>query len=165
MVKVFYLEGPDLAGKSTLATQLAKMYFGSVIHFGPPTTDDVFEQYGAPIHQAYHEAKSAGCGALIIDRAHISEQVYGPILRGHIAGKRWQWKLLESALDQLGTTRLYVNPGRKVIRNRLLTRGEDFVTEVQLDRVQTAYNRLLLNHPKWTHIDANAQKLMEVLTK
>lgn len=168
-MKIFLLEGPDGAGKSTLADQL-NLLAGNVyvehLHFSQPKGDDIWAEYGEPIAAACARINAIDeNGWLIIDRLHISEKVYGPIFRGRIAGKRWQWRKLEEFLDTLPITRLYVSPGWKTVMQRFLSRGDDFVVSDQLYDIHRKYYRLLGNDPKWFRIDSAGQRLMAVLAQ
>lgn len=168
-MKVFLLEGCDGAGKTTLAQQLDLLAGSSYVehlHFSQPKSDDAWAEYGEPIVAAAARVSTIDeDGWLIIDRAHISEMIYGPIFRGRVIGKRWQWRKLEQLLDNLDTTRLYVAPGKKTIADRLFARGDDFVTLSQMLTISRAYDRKLKNNPKWFQVDQYGQRMMEVLTR
>lgn len=168
-MKVFLLEGCDGAGKTTLAGHLDNMSGASYIehlHFSQPKTDSVWIEYAGPIIAAAARISLIDeDGWLIIDRAHISEMVYGPMFRGRVIGKRWEWRKLEKLLDDLNTTRLFVNPGRKTIQKRLKARGDEFVNMTQAYQLSLKYNQLLLNNPKWTRVDAPGQALLEALAR
>lgn len=75
---IFIIEGPDGAGKTTLARQLAKDYDLEYHHEGPPPTDKVTQYYINLLLDAKDKR-------IIFDRLALGEMVYGPILRGRNA--------------------------------------------------------------------------------
>lgn len=74
---IIILEGPDGTGKTTLAKHLQNTYGFRYIHTGPPEDDRVLEAYGRTLYDASRET-----GDVVIDRLHVGERIYGPILRG-----------------------------------------------------------------------------------
>lgn len=77
---IILLEGPDGAGKSSLASALA-LRLGPecrIVHTGPPKPGEVAM---VSYSRAVREACGRG-GYTVFDRLHVGELVYGPILRG-----------------------------------------------------------------------------------
>ncbi len=72
------LEGPDGAGKSTLATALVRLTGFKYTHFTAPAQgvsfDDTCRIQVGEVH--------ASGESVLFDRFHLSERVYGPIARG-----------------------------------------------------------------------------------
>ena len=77
-MKILVLEGPDGAGKTTLANQLvAQDPLRKVVHNGPPKpNENLFETYTNQILAA-----SRGSIPVIFDRLHFGELVYGQVIR------------------------------------------------------------------------------------
>lgn len=77
---IYILEGPDGAGKSTLAAKLATALGGAIIaHHGP-----YLNLGGHALAQTYLDSMLPalmGEQAVILDRSWISEQVYGEVYR------------------------------------------------------------------------------------
>lgn len=73
---IIILEGPDGTGKTTLAKCLSDTYGFRYVHTGPPKDDNALEAYGRTLYDARREA-----GDVVIDRLHVGERIYGPILR------------------------------------------------------------------------------------
>jgi len=88
---LFIFEGPDAAGKTTLAKELMKLgkdplYLHLKLHKNLP-----YRQLMA-LHIAQREYKRR---MVIIDRHWLSEQVYGTVYRGEVATDNIAWDLLE----------------------------------------------------------------------
>jgi len=78
-MKIVILEGPDGAGKTTLATTLAVRYQYNFKRCGPPISGlPEIERYTCLIENADASSKR-----IVFDRLHVGELVYGPIVRGH----------------------------------------------------------------------------------
>ena len=75
--RVIILEGPDGAGKSVLADSLEQLTGVQSIHLTPPVDEPAFDTCDRHIDNVVHADRG-----VIFDRFHISEHVYGPILRG-----------------------------------------------------------------------------------
>jgi DNA polymerase III delta prime subunit len=73
---IVILEGPDGAGKTTLAHELATELKADIHHEGPPERSDLLQYYAHLVDEAFRLGKD-----LIFDRLHLGELVYGPILR------------------------------------------------------------------------------------
>jgi len=74
---IIIVEGPDGAGKSTVAKELAANYNAALIHTGPPRRDEpaVIQYLGEARHYMVQPNDT------VLDRFHLGERVYGPILR------------------------------------------------------------------------------------
>lgn len=78
---VIILEGPDCSGKTTLANKLMAKYRNHVyIHCA--VADDIEELHVKAIVQAISLSEAF---TVIIDRLHLSEEIYGKIFRNKVA--------------------------------------------------------------------------------
>lgn len=87
------VEGPDGAGKTTLAKALAEEFELEYHHEGPPQTTDVFGHYLHLVMQPN----------VVLDRLALGELVYGPLLRGWSRMSRVDYDAFKSvcrALDR-----------------------------------------------------------------
>ncbi|KKN88181.1 hypothetical protein LCGC14_0252530 [marine sediment metagenome] len=91
------VEGPDGAGKSTLADDLAYRWIGvNRHHQGPYHQNVLTETLGAMSRNLYQQSH------VLCDRLHLGERIYGPVFRQHdMLGDDGQ-RVLERALLGLG---------------------------------------------------------------
>jgi hypothetical protein len=128
MIVIFVFEGPDLAGKSSLADELEKTFLAggeavTRMKHGP-LKQDALTEYLMPL-QDYDTSS-----VWIIDRLHLGELVYGPLMRGTSRLSMAQAYYIELAL-------------------RYASRGDDFVSLEQLITVRKHYNELAFHHMSW----------------
>lgn len=135
------LEGPDLAGKTTLAKQLVKMMRGGeIVHRGPPTSQDPFVEYLRPLEEMYYAERWA-----VLDRWHWGEMIYGPRLRGGTIIDPVQHEYLEMACMRYGVSRLLLVPPMRLLRERFEARGDDLIGLNDLYSVADSYQHLALD--------------------
>jgi thymidylate kinase len=134
------LEGPDGAGKSTLAREIADQLCPHVVkmlHAGPPTAHPI-DEYVTPLLDY-----RPGAGSHIIcDRWHLGEMVYPQILE-----RPTQWnigieRLVHRFLRSVGACVVLLQPTLSELRTRLDVRGDDLITSLQLEDITRAYANL-----------------------
>lgn len=103
------LEGPDGAGKTTLARLLAEVGGLTYVHHGPPTGPP-FNAYQAALHQEN----------VVIDRLFHGELVYGPALRGASQLDDIQVQYLELEAQKAGAVVVWCVCDPKVLLRRRL---------------------------------------------
>lgn len=146
---IFVLEGPDLAGKSTLADELEKQYLDwdvpvTRMKRGPlKASQDPLTEYLVPL-QDYD-----GNGVWIIDRLHLGELIYGPLLRGASRLTMAQAYYIELALRTLGGYGVHVTATKEILSRRYASRGDDLVNLEQLLTVREHYNTLTFGYMPW----------------
>jgi len=143
---IVVLEGPDFAGKSTLAAQLVKLYDGpaTVVSNGPPPAE------GSVL--AFYEAQIADAGArpglTVFDRLHVGELIYGPIYRGESRITDAERLQMDGELDLLGACKVHVDASDSVLTQRFRgTRGDDLVHELDTLLQIACQYRFLLGDP------------------
>jgi hypothetical protein len=135
---IIMLEGPDLAGKTTLAKKLKKFVKGStVVHRGPPELPDPFGEYLTPLEEMYHSD-----GSFILDRWHWGERVYGPIVRKKDMFSNPSFEYLEMACERYGVYRVLRLPSVATLRQRWDEHGDDFIDASQHVDVIDAYTSM-----------------------
>ena len=136
MLRIIIVEGPDGAGKSTLIRALHQRFPAAhLIHHGPlPGLTEI-----API---YHDAITANAGLTIIDRAWVSEMIYGAVCRDgqDRVGLAYRRMLERVALGR-GVLEILCLPSMRTCERVFLARQDDeYPTSVeQLRHVYSHY--------------------------
>lgn len=131
---IIVLEGPDLAGKSTLARALADVTDLEVIHRGPPTQHPLYEY------------EPAGKWTGICDRWHLGETVYGPLLRGESKLDDAQLWHVAAYLRARGAIVVLLMTPLETILDRYAQRGDSLIKYDDLVRIYDRYNAYVGTH-------------------
>lgn len=121
---IILIEGPDGAGKTTLAEKLSKQTGYVLLHRSYPKTAEEM----ANMMQEYMQVIKSGKNC-IIDRCWYSEMVYGPIMRNETNISYPDMYELERAVARVGGIVIYCTGNRKVLWQRCTERGEDYVVD------------------------------------
>lgn len=143
------LEGPDCAGKTTLARELEKCGY-EYIHNGPPDKPSMMEVY-------YDQLKQAIERPIVIDRFHLGELVYGPLLRGHSGLTDEDYINLDAKIEAMGGIVIICLPTwRQVLDGWAARKAQEHIQQYdQLRESYTQYRRLLESHDNYIHYDYN----------
>lgn len=120
---IVVLEGPDCAGKTTLAEALTAER-GTVRANGkPPVGRPLFEHYAGQV------ALAAGSPSelTVFDRLHVGELIYGPLFRGKSALSIEEIYLLEDQLDKAGAVKIHVDCSDEALLERYHVRGDELI--------------------------------------
>lgn len=127
-------EGCDGAGKTTLIMKLMSAY--RTVHYFHATKDTTEVQY--------LEALDTNADVLIMDRFWLSEDIYGPIVRGAEPMDAEVKERLDAALEARGPALLlFVNADYEVVKERFINRSDDYITIDQLAEIYNAYQEAL----------------------
>lgn len=130
---ILVVEGCDGTGKSTLADSLAHEHGFSVIH-SPRTPDHV------DLAARYREILGRP-GPIVLDRAFVSEFVYGPLYRGRV---RMSWEeafdLAELVKARAGAF-IHMTGSPQAITERLIERDGTSLPPDELAAIVEAYHR------------------------
>lgn len=143
---IYVLEGPDLAGKSTLAAKLASLSFApaDIVSFGPPaegtTSTQLLQEYMTNVLNA-----GTSGATVIFDRLHIGEFIYGPTFRGKSLLSMRQIEAIDALLDGIGAVKIFVDAPDNTLAYRHTIRGDDMVDAKQLRHIAHSYRDLLLD--------------------
>lgn len=136
---IYILEGPEAAGKSTLAKQLSEMHNAEIIHFDKPKTEAeklaMFDMYVRTIYDNDN---------IILDRCWYSEMVYGPIMRdkSYISVAQMH-ELEELMLRNHGGILIHCTQRVNTLWDRCNVRGEDYVTDIDtLTKIKYGFEKL-----------------------
>jgi hypothetical protein len=122
---VIIIEGPDGVGKTTLCDALAQRFLGSCtivhsVHYGPPPGDEPTAlYYWDEVDNILGLAKS---GPVIVDRFHVGEMVYGPILRGDAGMSLDEACVIDMRLQAIGAMMCHCRLSSTDLSSRLLSR-------------------------------------------
>ncbi|MNB67577.1 SPBc2 prophage-derived uncharacterized protein YorR [compost metagenome] len=119
------LEGPDGAGKSTLASVIATMTGFPIQHRSKPETEEekqlMYCEYGELCHNYDN---------LIIDRCWYSEMIYGKVMRDQAYLDANQMLYFEEGIANFGGgIIIHCTDKVETLWERLQSRGEDYITD------------------------------------
>jgi len=150
---IVVLEGSEAVGKSTLSRELVQLWDdvsihgsgGSMpLHAGPPDVGrPVYPQYAEMlIDERFRSLALDPDWLIVLDRFHLGELLYGPLLRGGCGLDDEQLTHLELTLRGLGAFTLILSENADVIHERMNGQRTDLVDVDTAVRINTAYVRL-----------------------
>ena len=139
---ILLMEGFDRTGKTTLGTMLADELHLPVCHFGVPPVEpracfDYFRHGLADAQKAY----PAG---YVLDRFHLSNAVYGPLLGGGILDEH-DYRLLDYHLANMQATLILMCDKPHTLQERLQQEDEEVIrglTVAQVGEMQNQFGML-----------------------
>lgn len=142
---IIIIEGPDGAGKTTLANQLSRQTKYDIVHRSQPKTDDekkhMMSEYVAVIKSSKN---------IILDRCWYSEMVYGPIMRDASVISYPEMYELEKLLAKAGAIVIYATAPKAALWQRCQKRGEDYITShTTFCQICDAYEQLMTTVPHY----------------
>lgn len=147
---IFIIEGPDGAGKTTLARRLAETYRLDYHHEGPPQTDKVTQYYIDLLLDAHGQN-----ARVVFDRLALGETVYGPVLRGRNALGFDGWSKLMTIMANVEARHVVCLPPPKVCRDNWWERvkGDDelFSEQTTFYRTYSEFAHLVWRHDMQVH--------------
>lgn len=129
------IEGPDGAGKTSLANQLASALNLEIVHFVAPTDNSSqFDMYRSFLLEATNT---------ILDRAWYSDMVYGPIFRGKAEIRADAMRELERGAED--TVVIYCTGPEYAMWLAAQERGETYVeTYTQYKEICRRYDEVMI---------------------
>lgn len=116
---VILIEGPDGAGKTTLARQLGSI-FNLQIEHGKGPGSGVRER----TYEALGNAVKGNSPVKLHDRLYFSEVVYGSVLRGEVAFNQRERLMIEKVINALKCPIIFCHPPLEVVRQNVMKTGE-----------------------------------------
>jgi hypothetical protein len=150
---IVVLEGPDLAGKTTLARTLTSTLMNvECLKQGPPSGSvDILEQYLRPIQDWCYEPMVNRPKWLILDRWHVGELFYGPLLRGKSLLTGQQADYIDMVLQTFGCNFTYITQPPSVLHERWDMRGDGMIKREWLTELFHDYAHWMGQRPHWDH--------------
>lgn len=145
--RLLILEGPDGAGKTTLADEFRRQGF-TYVHQGPFRENAVLET----MDNVLNAMKVASPPVVLYDRLHLGERVYGPIFRNKdLLGEIGQRNVERWLADRFHAMVVLCLPPRDVAlqnwKDRVVTSKEMFTDERKMGLVWDEYNVLRTSLP------------------
>jgi thymidylate kinase len=139
---IILLEGPDGSGKSTLCDELIRVHTeegrgGSAVWKRGPFTAEhgPWEEYVQDLLQLTPNPD----WLVVMDRWHLGELVYGPILRDASRLSLDQCRWIDSLLRDRGALYVHVYAPSPTLMKRLTERGDDLIAPDLLPKINNAY--------------------------
>lgn len=121
---IIIIEGPDGAGKTTLANKISEQTGFMLLHRTQPKTEEDKKRMMDEYVQVIKANKNC-----IMDRCWYSEMVYGPIMRDASVISFVQMYELENLLARNGALIIHCTAPEHVLWKRCLKRGEDYIKD------------------------------------
>jgi hypothetical protein len=151
-------EGPDGVGKTTLAKAFAEATGATYVHHGPYpdyTEAMLVSRYRESMAPAVHDL-----GPIVLDRSWLSEQIYGPMHRGHNRISMDSRIEIESYGARADPLVVVVNaPWAVVAGNYVARKAEEMVSDIaSLREIYDLYAKVVMGtslpvilHTMWSH--------------
>lgn len=150
------IEGPDGAGKSTIAWNLysASPAGSTLIHNDVPPPDttslELYRFYMAQLKVAVRDRERGY--STIIDRSYLSEVIYGPIYRGGSLITGRNRRKLENFARRHNIHLLAVEAPLEVRRERIAARGEKY--DFNAGIIGMKYEEYFETHKVWKTVSS-----------
>lgn len=140
---IIIIEGPDGAGKTTLAKKISEQTGYMLLHRTQPKTEEDKKR----MMDEYVQVIKAGKNC-IMDRCWYSEMVYGPIMRDESVISFVQMYELESLLARNGALIIHCTAPEQTLWKRCLRRGEDYIKDREtLKKIRDYFEDLMHKIP------------------
>lgn len=153
------LEGADCCYKSTIADKLSKelgypVIKGSSFELAKSGNEKLFE----------HFSKLADEDNVIIDRYIYSNLVYARKFRDYSILTEEQQRAIEKKIRDKAKV-IYLHADPKVIKQRLLERGDEYINDRDIEPVLELYNQVIdemgLHMNSWDTNEWNSDEIVE----
>lgn len=167
---IIVLEGSDCSGKSTVAHNLAQVFCHpqnevTKMHFGQPDMEvDPVTTYVNPVESWLGKTHRQPNDVLIIDRYHIGELVYGPILRDGNRMTTAEKETIDQFLLDINAVKFHVRPAVEIVIDRMEQRGEKLLTPRQVLTAYYHFDQLIGQEESgWGRCDETVQRVLQAM--
>jgi len=150
---IIVLEGPDCAGKTTFAQRLLTDHVAAgknarLLRRGP-IQQDVFTEYLRPLDELVGKPADT---LWILDRWHVGELIYGPLLRGRSELTERQAAYIEMVLQSFGCVFIHVHQNPIILEERWDQRPDGLIKREWLKDIADSYFAYTLTRPHWNSV-------------
>lgn len=146
MGNLILVEGPDKAGKTTLAKRLSYLLGWHYLHTGPaPDLNKAFE-HNLNALNVYKDR-------VVIDRLHLSTRVYGPIFHNRNLLSTYDIDVLEGVLRSKGALIVYCRPSNDSMDAKLDALDDPYESLTLAKVVRESYDSLMRKRDDVYHYD------------
>ena len=150
------IEGLDKTGKSTLARFLSERLGMPIKKFSNPGAGE-----DAAVEYAEFIVSSQAC---VVDRMHLSEMAYGPVMRGESTVDENVQRVIEGLLAKRGSVGVYCSAEYDDLVARFKADGEDFIKPEDIVAIKNGFDSALSTSTmKW--IEYRVGDDMEAIVK
>lgn len=137
-------EGVDKSGKSSLLRELVKILEYPMIKNTYKPTKYSKDFLAGVYAGAYQSLLSCYPSKnIFIDRSHITEVVYGRVIRNYDALLTFNWHLFEQERLRENAIIIYMSAMEETIDGRMFSEGEAYLKPNQINRITNAYHDYL----------------------
>jgi thymidylate kinase len=124
------IEGADASGKSTFINYIRNELGRTVVKpYYPKVNQLSYYLHSGSLYNQY-----------ILERYYLSEVVYPRFKANRPAMEDWQQYLIEASLYQYAPVIIYLRPERETIIQNIQTRGDDYISVDEVDRMLREYD-------------------------
>lgn len=150
------IEGPDAAGKTTLVKWIRDNTKMGVMKPFYPKVNQLSYYLHTPAHYSGH----------FLERYYLSEFVYPRFKKNRVAMEEWKQFIMEAAIMPYAPVILYLRPEKETIIENLRTRGDDYISEDEVDDMLKWYDWAVeRSHIPHVKFDFKKDDMEEVLEK
>ena len=152
---IICLEGPDKVGKTTMAkrfqTEFTRSGIPTVMLKRGPIKNDPMTEYLKPLEIMAQEPEVV----YILDRWHVGEMIYGPLLRGESKIDEFQAAYIEMVMQSIGALFMHVYAPVSTMLERWDEKPDELISRDWLIDLAVSYDRYESSRNHWVRVGSN----------
>lgn len=148
---ILLVEGVDKSGKTSLIQELLKKFPGAIVIKNEHKPTDYSPEFIAGVYAGLYSGlrrlHKTQDPFIILDRSHITEIVYGHVLRNYNAYEVYDWKKVEEKIKKY-TLLVYMYAPQEVLERRYVEEKEEFILEKHIPELLANYEVYLEHFTK-----------------